>query len=111
MSISKAILALAIPMLFAGLSGCSSVMIGEKQGSDHVSLANANQMAACQSKGKINLSVIAKFGILPRSEEDVEANLYQMARNSAVDNGADTLVKGESKELGKRQFEMYKCRP
>ena len=111
MSISKAILALTIPMLLAALGGCSSVIIGEKQGSDHVSLANASQVAACQSKGKINLTVIAKFGILPRSEEDVEDNLYQMARNNAVENGADTLIKGESKELGKRQFEMYKCRP
>lgn len=95
----------------AALSACSSVLIGEKEGSDHVSLANANQVANCQSKGKINISVMAKIGIIPRSEEDVEANLYQMARNNAVDNGADTLVKGESKELGKRQFEMYKCRP
>ncbi len=95
----------------AALSACASVIIGERPGSDHVSLANANQIANCLSKGKINHSVIAKFGILPRIEEDVEANLYQMARNSAVENGADTLVKGESKELGKRQFEMYKCRP
>lgn len=93
------------------LSACSSVIIGEKAGSDHVSLANENQVASCQSKGKINISVMAKIGIIPRSAEDVEANLYQMARNSAVDNGADTLVKGESKEPGKRQFEMYKCRP
>ncbi len=95
----------------SALTACSSVIIGTKQGSDHVSLANANQVANCQSKGKINISVIAKFGILPRSEEDVEANLFQMARNNAVEDGADTLVKGESKELGKRQFEMYKCRP
>lgn len=112
MKLSTAMLALlfAVP-LATGLAGCSSVIIGEKQGSDHVSLAEPNQVAACQSKGKINLSVIAKIGILPRSVEDVEANLLQMARNSAVENGADTLVKGESKELGKRQFEMYKCRP
>jgi len=95
----------------AALSACSSVIIGEKKGADHVSLANADQVANCQSKGKINISVIAKIGILPRREEDVEDNLYQMARNDAVGNGADTLVKGESKELGKRQFEMYKCRP
>ena len=93
------------------LSACSSVMIGEKEGSDRVSLADAKQIANCQSKGKINVSVLAKIGIIPRSEEDVEANLFQMARNNAVENGADTLVKGESKEPGKRQFEMYKCRP
>lgn len=93
------------------LSACSSVIIGEKEGSDYVSLANANQVANCQSKGKINVSVMAKIGIIPRTEEDVEANLFQMARNNAVENGADTLVKGESKELGKRTFEMFKCRP
>lgn len=108
MKLSTSLLAL---LSMIALSACSSVIIGEKEGSDHVSLANASQVTACQSKGKINVSVIAKFGILPRSEEDVEANLYQMARNNAVENGADTLVKGESKELGKRQFEMYKCRP
>lgn len=103
----------SMPALLAALAlgGCSSVIIGEKPGSDHVSLANPNQVANCQPKGKVNISVIAKFGILPRSEEDVEANLFQMARNDAVESGADTLVKGESKELGKRQFEMYKCRP
>ena len=95
----------------AALSACSSVIIGEKEGSDHVSLANANQVANCQTKGKINISVIAKIGIMSRNEEDVEANLFQMARNNAVENGADTLVKGESKELGNRTFEMYKCRP
>ncbi len=93
------------------LSACSSVIIGKKEGVEHVSLANADQVANCSSKGKINISVMAKIGILPRFEEDVEANLYQMALNNAVDNGADTLVKGESKEFGKRQFEMYKCRP
>ena len=71
----------------AALSACSSVIIGEKEGSDHVSLANADQVANCTSKGKINLTVIAKIGIIPRSEEDVEANLYQMARNNAVENG------------------------
>lgn len=95
----------------AALSACSSVIIGEKEGSDYVSLANANQVANCQAKGKINVSVMAKIGIIPRTEEDVEANLFQMARNNAVENGADTLVKGESKELGKRTFEMFKCRP
>ncbi len=93
------------------LSACTSAMIGKKEGFDHVSLANADQVANCQTKGKINVSVTAKIGRISRFEKDVEANLYQMARNNAVENGADTLVKGESKELGTRTFEMYKCRP
>jgi hypothetical protein len=95
----------------AGLSGCASSLIGVREGADRVSLAEANQVAACQSKGKINVGVLARIGLTERDAEDVEANLYQLARNNAVDNGADTLVKGESKEFGKRTFEMFKCRP
>ena len=97
--------------LATGLGGCASRLIGVREGSERVSLADAKQVTACQSKGKINVSVLAKIGLSERDAEDVEANLYQLARNNAVDNGADTLVKGESRELGKRTFEMFKCRP
>ena len=95
----------------AALSACSSALIGKKEGFDHVSLAYANQVANCETKGKINVSVVTTIAKIPRFEKDIEDNLFQMARNNAVENGADTLVKGESKELGTRTFEMYKCRP
>jgi hypothetical protein len=112
MQFSKGMLVITvIVLLIAGLSGCASSLIGEHKGSDRVSLADANQVGGCQSKGKTIVSVLAKVGFINRSVEDVEANLYQLARNDAVDAGADTLVKGESQEFGKRTFEMYKCRP
>jgi hypothetical protein len=112
MQFSKGILAISVVLpLIAGLSGCASTMIGVREGSDRVSLADADQVGSCQSKGKIVVSVLTKVGIIPRSEKEVEANLFQLARNNAVDAGADTLVKGESQEFGKRTFEMYKCRP
>ncbi len=112
MKLSKSIFILtAITSLTIGLSGCASSWIGVREGAERVSLAEPNQVAACQSKGKINVSVLAKVGLSERDAEDVEANLYQLARNNAVDAGADTLVKGESKEFGKRTFEMFKCRP
>ena len=112
MKISKGMLVITVIVpLIAGLSGCATSLIGVREGSDRVSLADANQVAACQSKGKTIVTVLAKIGIIPRNAEDVEDNLYQLARNNAVADGADTLVKGESKEFGKRTFEMYKCRP
>jgi hypothetical protein len=112
MQFSKGILVISVMLpLVAGLSGCASTMIGVREGSDRVSLADADQVGSCQSKGKIVVSVLTKVVIIPRSEEAVEANLLQLARNNAVDAGADTLVKGESQEFGKRTFEMYKCRP
>ena len=107
MQLSKRILAIvAIVLLLAGLNGCAS-FVRAREGSDLVSLADANQVARCQSKGGVIISVFAK----DRYESNVEADMYQMARNNAVDVGADTVVKGESPEFGKRTFQMYKCRP
>ena len=109
MRFSKGILAVvAIVPLFVGLGGCANnIFIGVHEGADQVTLAEASQVASCQSKGSVIVSVFAKY----RIEKDVEANLYQMARNEAVDAGADTVVKGDSSEYGKRTFKLYKCRP
>ena len=108
MQFSKGILAIvAIVPLLAGLSGCARMFIGVREGADRVSLAEANQVGSCQSKGEVIISIFAKG----RPEKDVEANMYQMARNDAVDEGADTVVKGDSPEFGKRTFKLYKCRP
>ena len=113
MQLSKGIFFIvAVLPLMGGLSGCASSMIDVREGSDRVSLADADQVASCKSMGTTTVSVLAKMGIfMTRSAEAVEANLLQLARNDAVDDGADTLVKGESPELGKRTFSIYKCRP
>ncbi len=112
MQFSKGILVITVVLpLIAGFSGCANGLIGVHQGADRVSLADANQVGACQSKGKTIVSVLAKIGFINRLDEVVEADLYQVARNDAADAGADTLVKGESQEFGKRTFDMYKCRP
>jgi hypothetical protein len=109
MRFSKGMLVIiSITLLIAGLSGCANnIFIGVREGADRVSLAEANQVGGCQSKGAVIISVFAKG----RFEADVEANMYQMARNNAVDEGADTVVKGDSPEFGKRTFKLYKCRP
>ncbi len=109
MKIAKKLFAVvAMALLVAGLGGCSyNIFIGQHKGAEWVSVVDANQVAGCQPKSGIIVSVFAKG----RIAEDVEANLLQMARNSAVDAGADTIVKGESPEFGKRAFSFYKCRP
>ena len=112
MRFKKIMLAITVGLpLIAGLGGCTSMMIGVRDGSDRVSLADASQVSGCQSKGETIVSVVARVGFIKRLPEAVDADLYQLARNNAVDAGADTLVKGESKEFGQRTFGMYKCRP
>jgi hypothetical protein len=112
MRFSKQIFAISVVLpLIAGLSGCASTLIGVHPNAERVSQANANEVGACKSMGKTIVSVMSRIGVFDRREDVVEADLYQVARNDAADAGADTLVKGESKEFGKRTFEMYKCRP
>lgn len=101
----------AIAALTAGLGGCASKMIEMRPGSERVAVTDANQVASCQSKGKVTVGVLSEVAFVTRSPEAVEANLLQLARNAAVDAGGDTVVKGSSMEYGKRGFEIFKCRP
>lgn len=94
------------------LSGCAgSDFIKVRPGSDKVVLADPGQVAHCQPKGKITVSVLAKVGFITRSVKDIDANLLQLARNGAIDAGGDTVVKGARPALGKRTFLIYKCQP
>lgn len=104
------ILAAAVPLLTA-LGGCASKLIEVRPGSDAVNLAEPNQVSQCVSKGKTLVSVMSEVGFITRRPEDVEANMLQLARNTAVEKGADTVVKGNSLEYGKRTYELYKCKP
>lgn len=91
------------------LGGCASKLIGERIGAESVKLAQPGDVAACTSKGKVTVSVLSEVGFITRSAEAVENNLLQMARNAAIDNWGDTVVKGNSTEYGKRTFEIFKC--
>lgn len=102
-----AVITVSIPLL----AGCASKIVEVRPGSDRVSLADANQVTACESRGKVTVSVLTKVGLVTRSVEAVEANLLQLARNSAVEEKADTLVRNESAKIGERTFDIYKCRP
>ena len=92
------------------LAGCASNLIDVRPGSSDILLAKPGQVEGCESKGKIDVSVLARVGFISRSYDEVEANLLQLARNGAVDAGADTVVKGPSPEYGRRTYFMYKCR-
>jgi hypothetical protein len=110
MQIHRATQIAGLGMLALLSSGCASTFIEQRLGSERVRLVDATEVAACQSKGNTTVSVLAKVGFFNRSIADVDANLAQLARNSAVDLGGDTIVKGERLEIGKQVFAIYKCR-
>jgi Domain of unknown function (DUF4156) len=107
MSLFKKIITFSSTAIF--LAGCASAFIDVKPGSEKVSVLEAKQVATCELKGKVTSNVLSKVGFISRGVESVEENLLQMAKNSAVEDGGDTLVKGDSTEFGKRTFSVYKC--
>ena len=92
------------------IAGCASAFMEVKEGAEKVSIANSDQISHCESKGTVTASVLSKVMFVNRSIEGVEDNLVQMAKNSAVDLGANTIVKGESKKIGERAFSLYQCK-
>ncbi len=95
--------------LLAVLSGCADSLIQVEPGSERVTLADANQVSDCQRIGKTSVNVVAQVGIYSRAVADVDANLLQLARNGAIEEGGDTVVAGERQDIGKRTFLIYKC--
>lgn len=101
-----------VPVLASlALGGCASSMIGVQPGADQVAVARPDQVAQCKEIGKTTVSVLAEVGFISRGVANVDANLQQLARNEAVNQGGDTVVPGERPEVGKRTFTIYKCRP
>lgn len=107
----KILLSVAAVLTLAILNGCASKLIEKRAGSERVVVLQAGQVSSCQSKGNTTVGVLAEVGFITRGSDAVEANLVQLASNSAVDSGGDTLVKGNSTDFGKRTFEIFKCRP
>lgn len=111
MQISKAMFVITATISFAAtLNGCSSALIDKRIGAEYVTVADANQVTNCESKGKVTVNVLAKVGFIDRSTANVDANLLQMGRNGAIDVGGDTIVKGDKSDSGTQTFAVYKCR-
>ena len=105
----KTLLYITVALVSSHFAGCASRMIEVRPGSANVNLQNSANVGSCKSMGKVTVSVMAEFGFYTRSADDVEAKLLQMARNSAVDSGADTVVIEDMTEYGRRVFALYKC--
>ena len=102
---------LIVITLFSGLlAGCASSFIDVKEGADKVNVSTADRVANCTSKGTVTSSVLSKVWFVNRSVEGVEENLLQMAKNAAVEAGANTIVKGEAPKYGERSFSLYQCK-
>jgi len=102
-TISSALLAIS----FLFLVSCAKY-VDIKDGSDKI-LFVKTKPTGCVSKGTVDAIVLAEFAYVKRGKEDIDMDLLQLAKNSAVTVKANTIFKSKSPEPGKATFSMFRC--
>lgn len=90
------------------VSACTWVAV--TPGAEKVTLVKPEHVVSCSKLGATKANVLAKVGIVERSDADVAANLLTIAKNTAVDMGGDTVVADTAMSAGTQTFSIYKCR-
>lgn len=89
------------------LGGCTWVKTDP--GAERVKLASASEVRQCQRLGQTTVSVRDRVSGVQRRAERVADELADLARNSALELGGDTIVADGPVRDGQRRFNVYRC--
>lgn len=99
---------LVVVALFAGIvAGC--VFVQPTVEGKKVRLLTNHEVDHCRSLGNITSTVADRVGAIARSQEAVEDDVLQNAKNGAADMGGDTIVAAGALAAGKQNFGVYRC--
>jgi hypothetical protein len=87
-------------------SGCTWVKISDEARA--VELVDAGQVTACKRLGTVSSKVKAKVAGITRGANKIRVELDNLARERALEMGANTLVR-ESIEDGDGRYSAYDC--
>ena len=107
MNIKKIISNCIFLLLILLLSSCAKY-VDIKDGSDKILLVK-KEPTGCISRGTVDVVVLAEIAYVERSQESINIDLLQLAKNSAVSVRANTIVKSASPKPGEATFSMFKC--
>ncbi|MDX1554861.1 MAG: DUF4156 domain-containing protein [Xanthomonadales bacterium] len=102
-SMAGVLLVLAISLL----SGCTWVK--PTSDGEQVQVATANDVAGCESLGKVTVSLKHKVGRIERNQDKVKTELETLARNEGAAMGGDTVVAEGRPVEGRQTFGVYGC--
>ena len=95
--------------LAASLAGCTWVKMAP--GGADVRVARAtDDMAACERRGEIAVSVKDRLGPYERNDIKVRDELETLARNEAPGLSADTVQPKAEPDDGEQRFLAFRCR-
>lgn len=90
------------------ITGCAN-WVKLDPGADTVDQKSASQVHSCERLGQTTTSVRERVAAVERSPGKVERELADLARNSALELGGDTIVADGPVEEGQRRFIIYRC--
>lgn len=108
MTFSSTRLLLATSVLLS-LAACAP-FVPLKPAAEAVQVSNLDAAASCTPKGAVHVKVLAKLGPIARDPGKIIIELNTLARNSAVEQGGDTVAAAGPVVEGERDFKVFRCR-
>lgn len=90
------------------LTGCTSAIELTPVG-QQVRIITAAGAVYCGKLGQTTVSVADNFGGVKRRDDIVQANLENLARNSAADMKGNAIVAASAVKEGKQTYDVYHC--
>ncbi|HYW92457.1 MAG TPA: DUF4156 domain-containing protein [Gammaproteobacteria bacterium] len=96
-----------VALLASSLTACTWVSLSSD--AQNVMVLPRDRVAHCKKIGKTDVSVDSKVGFVSRYPSDVEQDLKTLARNTAAQQGGDTVSPLSPVKNGNQTFGIYKC--
>ena len=107
---SKARQGLVVLLLLAAfLQGCTWVKLEDAAKRVRV-MSASDSLSSCEDKGEITASVEDRILSVKRERTKVLDEVEALARNSAVELGADTIAPSSELAGGERRYRAYRCK-
>ena len=96
-----------VSLSFLLVTGCAKY-VDIRDGSDEI-LVVTKKPVGCVSKGTVDVTALSEFAYVERSKKNINRDLLQLAKNSAIKVKANTIIKTKSPKPGEATFSMYRC--
>lgn len=98
-----------VVLLCAGMQACTWVKLDDAAKRIRVMDAS-DSLSACEDKGEITAAVEDRILSVKRERTKVLDEVEALARNSAVELGADTIAPSSELAGGERRYRAYRCK-
>ncbi len=99
---------LTILILATAMAGCTT-WVKLDDGAENIRLVPTGEVGNCERVGQTTVSVRDRVSLYQRRPAQVEKELANLARNSALEIGGDTIVADGPVDEGRQRFIVYRC--